>query len=469
MDPVKKLADLKEENERLQRILAGVYSQWKRYSGDLDKKADEYRDKMNKLREQKKKEIQDNKLVMQNYKSGGNKVFIADELWKVVITIMSGIEMSVRAFDFETKQYTTSEKECKAKNIFEINHSSLENYKKAQFIDFAPTIFNYLRKQSGIFPDQYIESLGPECLSKVIAGNLDTFEGLTSAGKSGSLFFTSADKKYLVKTISKEEYNHFLKILPYYVQHIVKNPLSLVNRIYGLHQIVMKAANGETERFTIVVMQNIMCTTNYICSKYDLKGSTYKRITKGNIFHTIPGKDLNFIESKLKFVITQGEYRELVDQLRKDVDFLASQNIIDYSLLIGIHDKSISKDPANSPSRKPNVTFKIQDTIVSHQTIQAVDNEGIRRNLNTFETCDRKVKIYCGIIDIFTVFNMRKKSEYVLKRCFLGQGVSCVPPKFYAERFLGFMSNSVFEIGEPVSPVSSQSYSPMNQGHSALK
>lgn len=114
---MKKLADLKEENERLQRILAGVYSQWKRYSGDLDKKADEYRDKMNKLREQKKKEIQDNKLVMQNYKSGGNKVFIADELWKVVITIMSGIEMSVRAFDFETKQYTTSEKECKAKNI----------------------------------------------------------------------------------------------------------------------------------------------------------------------------------------------------------------------------------------------------------------------------------------------------------------------------------------------------------------
>lgn len=424
---------------------------------------------MNKLREQKKKEIQENKLVMQNYKSGGNKVFIADELWKVVITIMSGIEMSVRAFDFDTKQYTTSLKEFKARNVFEINHTSLENFKKAKFVDLAPTIFNYIRKQSGIFSDQYIESLGPECLSKVIAGNLDTFEGLTSAGKSGSLFFTSADKKYLVKTISKEEYDHFIKILPYYVDHIVKNPLTLVNRIYGLHQILMEAQNGTKENFTIVVMQNIMCTTNYIFAKYDLKGSTYKRKTKGNQFLTIPGKDINFIEKKIKFGITPGEFRELADQLRKDVDFLGGQNIIDYSLLVGIHDKSVIRDMSASPSRRPAVSFKLQDTVSSHQTIQVLDSDGVRRNLNAFETCDKRFKIYCGIIDIFTVFNLRKKSEFVLKRTFLGKGVSCVPPKQYGNRFLNFIKNDVFEIGDPGSPVSSHMGSPMNIGHSALK
>lgn len=464
VDPMVKLNELKEENDRLNFVLSGICKRWNEYYFKLEDKAKEYREKMEILREKKKKEMQDNKLVLQNYKSGGSKVFITDDLWKVVIVIMSGIEMSVRAFDYETKQYSVTARDFKSKNIFEINHSSLENYKTAKFIDFAPTIFNNLRKLSGIFPEQYIESLGPEVLSKVITGNLDTFEGLTTAGKSGSLFFTSADKKYLVKTISKEEFSHFMKILPYYKAHIGQNPLSLLNRIYGLHKIEMQAGDGTKEKFTIVVMQNIMCTTNYIFAKYDLKGSTYKRSTKSSEFQTVPGKDLNFLDSKLTFGIPVTEYRQLISQLDIDVKFMASQNIIDYSLLVGIHDKlSQSAKPArenlSSSSKNRRLSgIKDLDSMSSQQTMTNTEPDAIRRNLNRFETCDGKYTIYCGIIDIFTVFNLRKKSEFVLKRTFLGKGVSCVPPNQYASRFHDFMKEIVFKIGDtsqPGSPVHS--------------
>lgn len=427
---------------------------WCNYFTLIEEKTFEYKQKMEQLREKKKQELQESKLILQNYKSGGSKVFIADDLWKVVIMIMTGIEVSVRAFDYEAKQYINTDKDYTIKNTFEINNTSLESYRVAKFIDFAPTIFNYLRKLSGIIPDQYIESLGPEGLSKVITGNIDTFEGLTSAGKSGSLFFTSADKKYLVKTISNEEFNHFKEILPDYVAYISANSKSLLNRIYGLHQIETKTQSGVRERFTIVVMQNVMCTSNYLGDKYDLKGSTYKRKTKGNDFTTIPGKDLNILEKKLKFAISPKDYRDLVDQLKKDADFLAEKNIIDYSLLVGIHDRAAPRDlhsHSGSPTKKANPSFKQLETTASVQSIQPSDDI-LRKNLNSFETTDRKYKVYCGIIDMFTVFNLRKKSEFVLKRVFFGKGVSCVPPKQYGDRFLDFLSNSVFCIGDPSSP-----------------
>ena len=201
-------------------------------------------------------------MIEENYAGGsGDKVFIIHDQWKVVITIMAGIEMSVRAFDYEKKQYMPTDKDFKMKNIFEIHHPSLEQYKVSQFIDYAPTIFHYFRKINGIFPDNYLDSLGPECLTKVITGNAELFQGLSSTGQSGSFFFTSSDKKYLVKTIKEEEFDLVMNILPKYFNYITKNPNSLINRVFGLHRIIMKSMLGVREEWVIIVMENIFCTT----------------------------------------------------------------------------------------------------------------------------------------------------------------------------------------------------------------
>jgi 1-phosphatidylinositol-4-phosphate 5-kinase len=48
-----------------------------------------------------------------------------------------------------------------------------------------------------------------------------------------------------------------------------------------------------------------------------------------------------------------------------------------------------------------------------------------------------------SIIDILTVFEMRKKFEYVFKSTFLSKDVSCIPPTEYCKRFRNFMYKTV--------------------------
>ena len=50
-----------------------------------------------------------------------------------------------------------------------------------------------------------------------------------------------------------------------------------------------------------------------------------------------------------------------------------------------------------------------------------------------------------GIIDYLQDFSTHKQLEYVSKVYLLneGRGISCVPPKEYATRFLRFMKNNV--------------------------
>ena len=65
-----------------------------------------------------------------------------------------------------------------------------------------------------------------------------------------------------------------------------------------------------------------------------------------------PGKDLNFIERKQKFILSTHDYEWFIRRVKNDSDFLQKCNINDYSLLVGIHEL-----PA--PSLKKGVTRSV--------------------------------------------------------------------------------------------------------------
>ena len=48
-----------------------------------------------------------------------------------------------------------------------------------------------------------------------------------------------------------------------------------------------------------------------------------------------------------------------------------------------------------------------------------------------------------SIIDILTEFGFRKNTEFLFKRVFLGEGVSCVPPQEYGARFSEFVEKAL--------------------------
>lgn len=440
---------LEEENNRLKKTIGIVHRDFSAFLDCLTEIKNENFQKMQELKEQKKDALETAEGVPEEEEGNDNKMFITDSLWKVVVTIMSGIERSVRTYDYEKKQYNLSEKDFSMKNIFEVHLPSFDGSQIAKFVDYAPTIFHYIRKIHGIFPESYTKSLGPESLSKIITGNMGSFQGQDSSGKSGSFFFTSSDKKFLVKTLKLDEFDLLLSILPWYLKYLIENPQTMISKLFGLHRIVLKD-RGPTalkQKWVIIVMENIFATNVPIHSMFDLKGSTYNRRTKQEKLGSSAGKDLNFLDLKTKFPIPRPIYEAMTVQINKDAKFLEECNIIDYSLLLGVHDRQkVIDSPEEDDPLRVESNFVRKVSSIKSSVGPAFDETLLwnPKQLNPMNSSDGRFLLYFGIIDTLTHFNLKKKGEYITKRLFQGKGASCVPPKQYANRFIDFMVNSVF-------------------------
>ena len=90
-----------------------------------------------------------------------------------------------------------------------ISHSKLSKSKvtRFKFYDYAPLVFQRIRKKNDINEDDYMKSLGPEqILNSFWTNDFETLVELCSSGKSNSLFYYTKDKRYMMKTIPKREY-----------------------------------------------------------------------------------------------------------------------------------------------------------------------------------------------------------------------------------------------------------------------
>jgi len=95
----------------------------------------------------------------------------------------------------------------------------------------APMFFKSIQDCDGVTNDNLIASLSPSL-------NRDSvFKSGEGAGQSGSFFFFSHDRKFIIKTMSGTEMSLFLEILPDYEIHLKENPDSLLARIYGVYTI----------------------------------------------------------------------------------------------------------------------------------------------------------------------------------------------------------------------------------------
>ena len=84
-----------------------------------------------------------------------------------------------------------------------------------------------------------------------------------------------------------------LKILPAYIEHHRKNPNSLLAKIFGIFTIKKK----KYEQQHVMLMENTRQLQDKSKEKfvYDLKGSTYGRLSKGCLTSKTMRKDLDWI------------------------------------------------------------------------------------------------------------------------------------------------------------------------------
>lgn len=66
------------------------------------------------------------------------------------------------------------------------------------------------------------------------------FKAGEGAGRSGSFFFFSHDRKFIIKTMTKEELKLYLQLLPKFSQHFLNNENSLLAKIYGVFTVNTK-------------------------------------------------------------------------------------------------------------------------------------------------------------------------------------------------------------------------------------
>ncbi|XP_073964881.1 phosphatidylinositol 4-phosphate 5-kinase 59B isoform X6 [Choristoneura fumiferana] len=356
------------------------------------------------------------------------------------------------------------------------NHTPAHHYSEFKFKTYAPIAFRYFRDLFGIQPDDFLMSMCSAPLRE-----------LGNPGASGSIFYLTNDDEFIIKTVQHKEGEFLQKLLPGYYLNLDQNPRTLLPKFFGLYCYQCNSKNVR-----LVAMNNILPSSVKLHQKYDLKGSTYKR--KASKAERQKGcratyKDLDFMEHHTEGIFLEAEtYQALIKTMQRDCRVLESFKIMDYSLLVGIHnldeaqrekteakkltdsgqsdgeDEGAKKSGLNrTRSDKEDFGAQVKRTqsinrqrLVAHSTamesIQAesepIDEEddvppgGIpARNAR-----GERLLVFLGIIDILQSYRLRKKLEHTWKSMIHdGDTVSVHRPNFYAQRFLDFMAKTVFK------------------------
>ncbi|KAI0997409.1 Phosphatidylinositol 4-phosphate 5-kinase [Podosphaera aphanis] len=263
----------------------------------------------------------------------GTKVDQNHVNWVTAYNMLTGIRFTVSRTNAKIdRPLTNVDFEARHKFSFDITGNELTPSAKYdfKFKDYAPWVFRHLRARFKLDPADYLMSL----TSKYILSELG------SPGKSGSFFYFSRDYKYIIKTIHHAEHKFLRKILKEYYAHVEENPNTLLSQFYGLHRVKMPYGR----KIHFVVMNNLFPPHRDIHQTFDLKGSTVGRDYKEEDLEKNPRatlKDLNWLRRDLHLEFGPQKRRLFFEQIEKDVQLLQRLGIMDYSMLVGIHNLQI--------------------------------------------------------------------------------------------------------------------------------
>lgn len=163
------------------------------------------------------------------------------------------------------------------------------------------------------------------------------FRAGESQGKSGSFFFFSHDKKFIIKTMTDSDLYTFKKLFKQYFQAVSTRRNSLLARIYGIYTIKME----EVAPVHLILMGNTKKSNDKnIVNIFDLKGSFINRHVEGkNLKPTATLKDLNLLDickNTNLLLFRPEDQKEILENMERDAILLRDKNVMDYSLLLAV-------------------------------------------------------------------------------------------------------------------------------------
>lgn len=272
---------------------------------------------------------------------------------------------------------------------------------ECRFRDYCGPLFSRLRALAGVSDAAYVRIMREEHF--VNSESLASF----SQGRSGSFFCYSPCQSVLLKTIDRSEARVLKRLTPDLLAYLSEQPASLLARFLGFHALRLQ----EGVRIYVIVMHNVLHSPFPLAERFDLKGSWVERRTPGRAPGAV-GKDLDLARHH-RLRLAPAAAAQLWAQLSADVAFLASQRIMDYSLLVGF--ASLAPPPEPLPAREPLLA----------------PGAGLR-------SADEEEAYHVGIIDYLQQYDWHKKAERLWKvyaKCADPAGISVQPVAVYAQRF----------------------------------
>ncbi|CDS01455.1 hypothetical protein [Sporisorium scitamineum] len=427
-------------------------------------------------RERERDEDVEPKVLVGNLISEGHANYV------LMYNMLTGIRIGVSRCQAKMKRpLCDADFTAKHKFTFDIIGRELTPTAKYdfKFKDYAPWVFRELREHFHLDAADYLLSL----TSKYILSELG------SPGKSGSFFYFSRDYRFIIKTIRHTEHKFLLRILKDYHEHVKANPHTLLSRFYGLHRV--KLPHGRKIHF--VIMNNLFPPHRDIHETYDLKGSSIGREYPEEKAAAKSGavlKDLNWLKRGREIELGPEKRALFEAQLRSDVALLQRLNIMDYSLLIGLHDirrgnkdnlrqdnlrvfqpetKELKRQPTQV--KRPGAgSGSEQDASALRQAVRRSDPKALNAQQVTklpdrdvserrhflfyqdeggFRSTDENNQpghmiYYLGVIDLFTPYTSVKRGETIWKGLTQNRHmISSVPPKEYGQRFFDFLCSVI--------------------------
>ncbi|XP_017781961.1 PREDICTED: phosphatidylinositol 5-phosphate 4-kinase type-2 alpha [Nicrophorus vespilloides] len=332
--------------------------------------------------------------------------------------------------------------------------------------EYCPMVFRNIRERFGIDDLDYKESL---TRSQPLPDD--------SSGKSGAKFYLSSDKLFIIKTLTSEEVERMHSFLKQYHPFIVeRHGKTLLPQYLGMYRLTV-----DNNEHYIVIMRNVFSNHLSTHRKFDLKGSTVDReASDKELEKDLPTfKDNDFVKQQMKVYIGEEAKQKLMETLTADVEFLTKLHLMDYSLLLGIHEtergeqemqrdrerrdaaegQGLESDESeagsgldnnrpfgiNTPPDSPNAIAQfIRDCSLQY-------DGGIIPELDIYaipscETAPVAEIYFVAIIDVLTHYGVKKQAAKAAKTVKYGSnvdGISTCDPEQYAKRFIDFISKAI--------------------------
>ncbi|XP_034023588.1 phosphatidylinositol 5-phosphate 4-kinase type-2 gamma-like isoform X3 [Thalassophryne amazonica] len=260
--------------------------------------------------------------------------------------------------------------------------------------------------------------------------------------QTAGLLLTTFDRSLVVKEISSEEVEEIHSILSEYHQHIATcHGSTLLPQFLAMYRVTV-----ESEDTHLLVMRNVFSHRLHIHTKYVLKVKdlpTYK--------------DNDFKNSMQKVYVSDAEKKKFMDKLIRDTEFLVRMRIMDYSLLLGIHD--VERAEKEEEEEMESSCEEDENSLALNPG--SLSPEGIAGYINSFKPMgpgefDPYVDVYAiqstvgapqrevyfmGLTDVLMHYDTKKKAAHAAKPVKHGAGVeiSTTHPEQYTKRFRDFI------------------------------